>query len=42
VIIKVPSVPTVGNKSIIVPTPIKAISTPKVIEVEKIKLEGVK
>jgi hypothetical protein len=40
--IKVPSVPAVGNQSIIVPRPVKVISTPKVIEVEKIKLEGVK
>ena len=38
----VPSVPSVGNKSIIVPTPVTVISVPKVIEVEKMKLEGVK
>jgi len=39
---KVPTVPTVMNKSIVVPVPVKAISVPKVIEVEKIKFEGVK
>jgi hypothetical protein len=38
----IPMVPVVEIKNIVVPTPVKAIAAPKVIEVEKIKLEGVK
>ena len=41
-ITKVPVVPVIKNNTIVVPTPVKAIDAPKVIEVEKIKLEGVK
>ena len=37
-----PLVPKVESSNIIVPTPVQVISVPKVIEVEKIKLEGVK
>ena len=39
---KIPPVPVAVSKSIVVPTPVKAIDAPEVIKIEKIKLEGVK
>ena len=39
---KIPPVPVAVSKSIVVPIPVKAIDAPKVIKIEKIKLEGVK